>query len=245
MKDSLVIVIPAYNEEETILSVLKEWYPVIELHNGGGNSRLLVVNDGSKDQTEEILRNFSLDHPLFAYVTRKNGGHGAAVWNGYRIALDQKADYIFQTDSDGQTSAADFQKFWEQRDREGAVMGRRISRPDGRGRLLVSRVLSLMIRLIFRVTAEDANCPYRLFGRNALLKAMELVPREYDLTNVILRVACGKLGIRVQILPVHFRKRQGGVNSINAKRIIATGWRSLREFAKLERIFRRMAGGIY
>ncbi len=54
--DKLYIVIPAYNESENIKTVIDSWYPVIEKHNGGGESRLVIINDGSKDNTLEIVK---------------------------------------------------------------------------------------------------------------------------------------------------------------------------------------------
>ena len=48
MVDQLYIVVPAYNEAANIENLVKDWYPVVEQHDGGGASRLVVVNDGSK-----------------------------------------------------------------------------------------------------------------------------------------------------------------------------------------------------
>ena len=52
--DTLYIVIPAYNESENIKRTIEEWCPVVEKHNGGGASRLVIINDGSRDDTYEI-----------------------------------------------------------------------------------------------------------------------------------------------------------------------------------------------
>lgn len=238
MKDSLVIVLPAYNEEKNMESVLKEWYPVIEQHNGEGRSRLLVINDGSKDGTERILEAFEKEHPLFSYVTQKNAGHGAAIWNGYRLALRMKAEYIFQTDSDGQTTAADFPAFWAKRKKADVVAGRRVQRGDGKGRVMVSRVLALLIRLVFRVEVADANCPYRLMSRTALQDALQMVPVKYQLTNVLLSVAFKKQRKQVLLLPIHFGKRQGGVNSIHFRNIVRIGMRALLDFIRIEKEYR-------
>ena len=76
--DSLYIIIPAYNEEENILRVLEDWYPVVERHSGEGRSRLVVVDDGSRDGTRRILEEYAAEHPLLVPLTKKNGGHGAA-----------------------------------------------------------------------------------------------------------------------------------------------------------------------
>lgn len=53
--DKLYIVIPAYNEEVNIQKTIQQWYPIIEKHNGGGASKMVVVNDGSTDDTWKIL----------------------------------------------------------------------------------------------------------------------------------------------------------------------------------------------
>ena len=77
--DKLYIVIPAYNEEENIQQVIEEWYPIVEKYNGDGKSRLLVIDDGSKDHTYEIMKNCAVGKPLFCPITKPNGGHGATV----------------------------------------------------------------------------------------------------------------------------------------------------------------------
>ena len=101
MSDRLFIIIPAYNEEENIRQVVNYWYPVVEKY--GTDSRLVVIDDGSSDSTFEILSSLSKQMPKLTALTKENGGHGATILYGYRYALEQGADYVFQTDSDGQT----------------------------------------------------------------------------------------------------------------------------------------------
>ncbi|NLG02426.1 MAG: glycosyltransferase family 2 protein, partial [Clostridia bacterium] len=108
--DNLYIVIPAYNEEETIKQVIDDWYPVVEKISP--DSRLLIINDGSRDQTYEIMQQYAKTRPQFIPLTKENGGHGATLLFGYHYAIEQKADYIFQTDSDGQTLPDEFPVFW-------------------------------------------------------------------------------------------------------------------------------------
>ena len=106
---SLYIVIPAYNESENIEKTIDQWYPVVERHNDEGNSRLVIINDGSKDNTYELLQKCAATRPLLVPLDKPNGGHGPTVLYGYRYAIRQKADYIFQTDSDGQTNPDEFE----------------------------------------------------------------------------------------------------------------------------------------
>ena len=101
--DSLYIVVPAYNESDNIEKFVNDWYPVVEAHSGDGNSRLVIINDGSKDDTYEKLLSLAETRPYLVPLTKTNGGHGPTLIYGYRYAIEQGADYIFQTDSDGQT----------------------------------------------------------------------------------------------------------------------------------------------
>ena len=114
--DRLYIVIPAYNEEENIEQVIRDWHPVVERHSAEGTSRLVVIDDGSKDGTYKILQEYQKKYPLLEAVTKPNAGHGATVLFGYHYALEHGADYVFQTDSDGQTLPEEFEPFWKQRE---------------------------------------------------------------------------------------------------------------------------------
>ena len=235
--ESLYIIIPAYNEEATIEKVLEDWYPVVSGHDGGGRSRLVVIDDGSRDRTAEIVRAFAAEHPLILIKTKTNGGHGAAIRYGYQYALDEGADWIFQTDSDGQTLAGEFEPFWQARQDADLVIGWRHRRMDGAARILVSRVLRLVVKLTFGVSLRDVNTPYRLMRSDALAGLMPYVPDGFSLTNVLLSALFMKAGKRVVTLPITFRARQGGVNSINMRRITAIGLHAVREFRRISREF--------
>ena len=137
---SLYIVIPAYNEAENIERTIDQWYPVVERHNDEGKSRLVIINDGSKDNTYELLQKCAATRPLLVPLDKPNGGHGPTVLYGYRYAIGQKADYIFQTDSDGQTNPDEFEPFWNQRGRYDAIIGNRAVRGDGKSRKFVENV---------------------------------------------------------------------------------------------------------
>ena len=91
--DKLYIVIPAYNEEENIKAVIDDWYPVIEKHNANGESRLVIIDDGSKDSTYKIMQEYAKDRPLFQPITKKNSGHGATVLYGYEYALKNRLHF--------------------------------------------------------------------------------------------------------------------------------------------------------
>ena len=236
--EKLYIVIPAYNERDNIYKVLDDWYPVVEKHSGGGESRLVVIDDGSKDDTYAIMQEYARTHPLFEPLTKPNGGHGATVLYGYHYALEHGADYIFQTDSDGQTLPEEFEPFWKQKESYDMVIGWRKSRQDGFSRVFVTKTLKFVIRICFGVTLTDANTPYRLMKAETMRRYISLIPKDFNLSNVLLAVIYKKKDCAVKYLPITFRPRQGGVNSINMKKICKIGKQAVIDFVKLNRIIR-------
>ena len=231
--DRLYIVIPAYNEEQNIRQVVADWYPVVD--NKSGDSRLVIVNDGSKDNTLKVLRDLQGEHPKLTVLDKENGGHGSTILFGYRYALEQGADYVFQTDSDGQTSSAEFDAFWDERNRYDMLIGYRNHREDGLSRIVVTKVLKQVIRLCFHVSVKDANTPYRLMNGAVLKEEIELVPKDFFLSNVLITVLFTKHLRRIKYIPITFRPRQGGVNSINLKKIFRVGKQSLKDFRELNK----------
>jgi len=229
----LFIVIPAYNEEENIFAVAAEWHEIVV--KTGTESRLLVIDDGSKDKTYKILTELSEKLPQLLSITKQNSGHGATLLYGYNYALKQNADYIFQTDSDGQTKPEEFWQFWEQRDVFPVLIGYRNRREDGFSRIFVTKILKIVLWCVFRLDIADANTPFRLMQAEILRRHIGQVPDEYNLTNVMLTVLFVKYKENVKFIPITFRQRQGGVNSINFKEIIKIGIQAVKDFIYIKK----------
>ena len=226
--ENLYIVIPAYNEEENISTVTRQWHQIVEKISS--DSRLVIVNDGSKDHTLEILKKLQKELSQLVILTKPNGGHGAAVLYGYRYALKHNADYIFQTDSDGQTLPEEFPPFWNLRHDFSAIIGHRDHRQDGISRIFVTKVLKIVLLLIFKVRVADANAPFRLMSHSILKRHIQKIPANYNLPNVMFSVMFLKNKESVAFLPVTFRPRQGGKNSINLRKITKIGIQAIRDF---------------
>ena len=231
----LYLVAPAYNESQNIAQFVEEWYPVVERHNGGGKSRLVVVNDGSRDNTLEILHELARTRELLLPLTKENGGHGAACIYGYRYAIEHGAEYIFQTDTDGQTSPAEFESFWAERENFSAILGKRPDRKDGASRKFVEKVLCLLLRVIFGVKVPDSNAPFRLMRSGLVAKYISRMPDDFNLPNVMLTTYFAYFHENIAFKDITFRPRQGGKNFINMKRIIAIGMRAVKDFRELKK----------
>lgn len=233
MKDNLYIVIPAYNEEENIGSVAREWHEVVK--NISSDSKLVIIDDGSKDTTYKKLCELSKHLPQLVPITKPNGGHGATVLYGYNYALEKKADFIFQTDSDGQTLPSEFKQFWDMRNNYSAIIGHRNHREDGISRVFVTKTLKLVLWFIFHLKITDANTPFRLLKREILEKYITQIPKDFNLSNVMLTVLLVHNKENVNFIPITFRPRQGGVNSINFKRIIKIGRQAVKDFKQIKK----------
>lgn len=233
MADKLYIVMPAYNEEENIDQVAREWHEVVA--KIGPESRLVIVNDGSKDSTYAKLLELKQELPQLMPLDKANSGHGATLLYAYNYALKENADYIFQTDSDGQTIPDEFYPFWEEREKYAAIIGHRNHRQDGFSRVFVTKTLKLVIRLVFGVSVTDANTPFRLMPRATLEKYIPQIPKDFNLSNVILSVLLVHNKENVKFTPITFRPRQGGVNSINFKRICKIGVQAVKDFCEIKK----------
>ncbi len=228
MGDRLFIVIPAYNEQENIKQVVNDWYEVVEKY--GEDSRLVVIDDGSRDSTYSILTDMAKTMPRLTALTKENAGHGATLLYGYKYALENGADYVFQTDSDGQTLPSEFEPFWIARNKYDVSIGYRNKRRDGLSRIFVTKILRLVVYICFRVYVLDANTPYRLMSAATLRENLRFIPDNFFLTNVALSAIYKKRRQKVHFIPISFRPRQGGSNSINIIKIFKVGFSSIRSF---------------
>ena len=88
MKDTLYIVMPAYNEEANIEDVIKQWHPVCErISKEGNEAKLVIANDGSKDNTIQLIKQLNQKDNRIAYVDlSRNFGKEAAMLAGFDYA---------------------------------------------------------------------------------------------------------------------------------------------------------------
>lgn len=228
--EKVYLVMPAYNEAKNIEETIRQWYPVVVKLSETSEARLVIANDGSKDDTYAIMQRLKERYPMLQPLDKPNSGHGATVLYLYRYAIAQEADYVFQTDSDGQTCPDEFWQMWENREQYDAQIGIRKGRQDGANRVFVSKTLRLVVWLMFHEWVTDANTPFRLMRANKLQAIMDVIPHDYFLCNVAISAIAKKWGYKIGWYPITFRPRQGGVNSINMKRIVKIGWKALGDF---------------
>lgn len=231
MNESLYIVMPAYNEETNIRNVVAEWYPV--LSKGNDDSRMVISDGGSKDNTLEVLYELQETYPKLVVIPKPGTDHGTKVILLYKYAIEKHADWIFQTDSDGQTVPDEFNEFWELRKSYDVIMGNRVIRGDGVGRKVVENVLRIYLKFFFGVMVPDANAPFRLMKSEIVSKYVGLMPDNFNLPNAILAACFSRYKERVIYKEITFQPRQGGKNYMNVRRIFKIGFDSIKNFAEI------------
>lgn len=224
----LYVVMPAYNEEKSIEEVVKQWYPVLEGKSEG--SRLIIADSCSTDRTHEILLGLKKIYPQLEILSDTGKQHGPKLMALYGYAIAKGADYIFQTDSDGQTDPKEFDAFWQLKTEYDAIFGYRNVREDGVSRAFVERVVCFLLKVYFGVKVPDANAPFRLMKADIVKKYLCKMPKDYELPNIMLTTFCSYYQERIVFKTVSFKPRIGGENSIDIIKIIKIGWKALGDF---------------
>lgn len=225
----------AYNEEENIEQVIKAWYPLIDEEDRADTSRLVVADSGSSDRTHEILMELQKNYPKLQILVDTEKQHGPKVLALYKYAIAQGADYIFQTDSDGQTDSMEFENFWKMIEEYDLIIGNRTARGDGKSRAYVEKVVCLLLRIYFGVKVPDANAPFRLMKADIVNKYINRMPDDYNIPNIMLTTYFKYYDEKMLFKEISFRPRQAGNNSINIPRIMEIGGKALGDFRRFKR----------
>lgn len=223
---NLWVVMPVYNEKECIGPVVKEWIPTLRQYAPGFT--LCVLNDGSKDNTLSILRDLQKEYPELRVVDKPNSGHGQSCLEGYRLAIKEGADFIFQIDSDGQCDPQYFQSVVDAADSNKVVYGFRKSRDDGWKRWVISRIVSLFAWVATGVWVRDANVPYRMMHSETLSGFVDKIPSDFHLANILVSVLQQK-HFGIHWVNIHFRDRIGGSPSVKSYSFFKHGLKLFRQ----------------
>jgi glycosyltransferase involved in cell wall biosynthesis len=150
---SISIFMPAYNEEGNIAATIIDATKAAKRITG--DYEIIVVNDGSRDKTAEIVHELSILDPHIRLVSHAlNRGYGAAVKTG--LAACRK-DWIFFTDSDGQFHYDEMEKFVTASGSADLVMGYRKKRMDPSTESFRSGITK-NLNTLFGLTVHDVGC---------------------------------------------------------------------------------------
>jgi glycosyltransferase involved in cell wall biosynthesis len=201
------VVMPAHNEGPSIGETLREFHRTAS-RGGGVDVRFVVAEDGSTDDTCEVVRSVAQDLPvrLLTYPERK--GYSKAVVDGLRQTT---APLVCFVDSDGQCDPADLQSLLDALPGHDVAIGYRHPRHDSTFRKLISGAFKMVYERLFPVRLHDPSCPYIVVRREALgpiLRGHPGILKQGFWWEFNARVAAA--GLSVTEVPVHHRVRASG-----------------------------------
>jgi glycosyltransferase involved in cell wall biosynthesis len=222
--ESLTIFFPCFNDAGTIGSLVAGAHVVGR--ESGRDVEILVVDDGSRDNSAEILAELVSRYPELRVVRHgTNRGYGAALRSGFAEATK---DLVFYTDGDGQYDVLELKKLLPVL-QEGVdvVNGYKLARSDPWHRIVIGRVYVVLMRLLFRFRVRDVDCDFRLMRRSAL--ATITLKHSSGVICLELVKKLERAGFRFVDFPVHhYHRVHGRSQFFNVRRLLVTGVNILR-----------------
>ena len=179
----LSVVMPSYNELDSIEPVIKDWTAF--LTENIPSFEIVVINDGSTDGTGRALDKLRKDIRQLRVIHQLNTGHGRAIRRGYELA---RGKYILQINSDGRYETGDFLHLWNERKNADLILAHRTHRLDNILHRTFSNAIRRTAQTLFSITLQDPNVPFRLFHRDAVMATLSKLPAHWDSVNLAMSV---------------------------------------------------------
>jgi glycosyltransferase involved in cell wall biosynthesis len=214
----LSIFFPAYNDSGTIASLVIS--ALRTARKLTADFEVIVVNDGSADDTAEILDELARTYPEVRVVHHeRNRGYGGALRSGFATAT---RELVFYTDGDAQYDPGELELLWRALgDDIDLVNGYKISRSDPMHRIVIGRVYHHTVKILFGLTVRDVDCDFRLM-RRAIFDKVRLEKN----SGVICLEMMKKItdaGFRIAEVPVHhYHRAYGKSQFFNFRRLAKT-----------------------
>ena len=206
----LSVIFPAYNEEKRISKTLRLTYDYLKKQDY--QSEILVVNDGSKDNTAKVVSELKVEIPIIKLIdNEENKGKGGVVKQGM---LEATGDYRLFSDSDNSTSIDQVENIWPwlekgfdvvigSRDVKGAVL----DPPQGFIRKIIFgdgfKFLRKLIIGLWRI--EDTQCGFKCFSAKAAEDIFSQARKQGFVFDVEVLTLAKKLSYHIKEIPVHWK----------------------------------------
>ena len=212
--NKILIIIPAYNEEECLPGVMQD------LRSHAPDADILVVDDGSRDRTAEVARQTGVKVASLPY----NLGIGGAMQTGFQYARNNGYDIAIQFDGDGQHMAAEIEILLDplQKGRADIVIGSRFLkrgdyRPSFFRRIGIS-IFSTVLSAIMGMPVTDTTSGFRAVNSRVIEFFARVYPEDYPEVESL--VLLHRAGMTIAEVPVRMRDRTGGRSSITPIRSV-------------------------
>lgn len=162
---SISVFFPAYNDARSLPGLIARTFEI--LSDCSRDYEVIVVNDGSRDETAQVLDRLVREYPRLRLITHpRNLGYGMALRSGFGAATN---DLIFYTDGDGQYDVGELPRLLEHmRAGTGLVNGYKLERSDPWHRIWIGNIYNGCARALFRIRLRDVDCDFRLVRRDLI-----------------------------------------------------------------------------
>lgn len=218
--DSKVVIIPTYNEKENIEKIIRAVFAL------EGGYHILVIEDGSPDGTAGIVRRLQAEFPERLFMIERSGklGLGTAYITGFRWAVGQGYDYIFEMDADFSHNPADLPRLYDACAKDGAdlAIGSRycngisvINWPIGR--VIMSYYASVYVRSVLGMKVYDTTAGFKCYSRKVLetIDLDKVKMKGYGF-QIEMKYSAYKLGFKIREVPVIFVDRTEGTSKMSS-----------------------------
>ena len=216
---SISVFFPAYNDAPSLPGLIGKTFDVLRAHVE--DYEVIVVNDGSVDDTGAVLESLARKHgPRLRIVTHpSNRGYGGALRSGFAAATK---DLIFYTDGDGQYDVGELPKLLERlTPGTGLVNGFKLERNDPKHRIFIGNLYNAFARMLFRIRIRDIDCDFRLI-RRSLIESIHLTSTSGTICVELVRKlelsGCGVEEVGVH----HYARRYGHSQFFRFRSLLTT-----------------------
>jgi dolichol-phosphate mannosyltransferase len=216
---SNLVIIPTYNEKENIERMVRKVFSLPVAFD------LLIVDDGSPDGTAQIVKNLQLEFGKKLHLIERKGklGLGTAYIAGFKYAIQQKFDYIFEMDCDFSHNPDDLVNLYNACAQEGADLsigsryvkgGKVVNWPIDR--ILMSYFASLYVRIILCINIHDTNAGFKCYKRKVLetinLEGIRFIGYAFQIE---MKYKVKKAGFKIKEVPITFTDRTAGESKMS------------------------------
>ena len=197
---------PAFNEESNIENTILEAKKVLE--NVALLWEIIVINDGSKDNTEKIVEELALSDKRIRLINHKtNLGYGEALKSGF---YSSKYEWIATIDADGQFDFAEILALYNKTDKAQVVIGYRLSRKDSLLRRIFGMGWTLLANILLGISVRDVDCAFKLVSRDVIKTIPRLESTRGGMISPELLAKAKKSGFTIAQVGVHHFPRKEG-----------------------------------
>lgn len=204
--DSLSVFFPAYNEEENIKTTIEGANNILK-DLDLKHYEIIVVNDGSRDDTVKVVEGLIKKDPHIRLVNHeRNRGYGGALKTGFEEA---RYPWVAFADSDGQFDFTEIKKMMVETNQADLVLGYRLNRADPLLRSVTTFGWKMIARILMGLTVKDYSCGFKMIKKDVYKAILPLVGEE-KVTQIEMFVKARKLGYRFAEVGVHHYPRKFG-----------------------------------